>query len=74
MYIKGNKLKVLCCLSKYDYLRPIEIARLTHIHKNTVSNILSKLKKEGLVYCLNEDYYRPRLYRVTEKGKKRIED
>ena len=72
MCIKGNKKKVLKCLCEYDYLRPIEIARLTHIHKNTVSNLLSELKKEGLVICLNPDYHIPRLYRITNEGKKKI--
>ena len=73
MCIKGNKRRVLCCLCKYDYRRPYQIANELKISINTVSNVLGLLKKEGLVYCLNEDYYRPRLYRVTEKGKKRIE-
>lgn len=74
MCIKGNKRRVLCCLCKYDYRRPSEISKECGICINTVSNVLALLKKEGLVYCLNEDYHRPRLYRVTKKGKKRIED
>ena len=73
MCIKGNKLKVLKCLCKYDYRRPSQIAKECDIHKNTVSNVLSELKKEGLVDCMNPEYYRPRLYRVTSEGKKKIE-
>lgn len=72
MCIKGNKRRVLCCLCKYDYRRPYQIANELGLCINTVSNVLGLLKKEGLVYCLNEDYHRPRLYRVTEKGKKEI--
>ena len=74
MCIKGNKKKILICLSMYDYCRPSQIARCTGIHKNTVSNVLSKLKKEGLVYCLNPEYHVPRLYRLTSEGKKKIKD
>ena len=72
MCLKGNKRRVLCCLCKYDYRRPYQIAKELGLCINTVSNVLGLLKKEGLVYCLNEDYHRPRLYRVTEKGKKKI--
>ena len=74
MCIKGNKKKVLKCLCKYDYRRPSDIARECDIHKNTVSNVLSELKKEGLVYCMNPEYHIPRLYRITKKGKKKIEE
>lgn len=73
MYIKGNKRRVLCYLCKYDYRRPYQIANELGLCINTVSNVLGLLKKEGLVYCLNEDYHRPRLYRVTKEGKKKIE-
>ena len=73
MCIKGNKRRVLCCLCKYDYRRPYQIANELGLCINTVSNVLGLLKKEGLVYCLNEDYHRPRLYRITKEGKKKIE-
>ena len=72
MCIKGNKRRVLCCLSKYDYRRPYQIASELGISINTVSNVLALLKKEGLVYCINEDYHRQRLYRLTSEGKKEI--
>ena len=72
MCIKGNKKRVLCCLCKYDYRRPYQIANELGLYINTVSNVLALLKKEGLVYCINEDYHRPRLYRLTSEGKKEI--
>ncbi len=65
-----NKQKVLSCLIDEDYLRPMEISEKTGLHQNTVSKELRLLKKEGLVYCLNPEYYKPRLYRLTNKGKK----
>ena len=73
MCFKGNKLKVLKCLCKYDYRRPSDIAKECNIHKNTVSNNLRLLKEEGLVYCMNPEYHIPRLYRITKEGKKKIE-
>lgn len=72
MCIKGNRKKVLMCLSNYDYRRPSEISRECGICINTVSNVLALLKKEGYVVCINEDYYRSRLYRLTKEGKKKI--
>lgn len=71
--LSKNKRRILKCLSKYDYRRPCQIANECDIHKNTVSNILSELKKEGYVYCMNPEYNRPRLYRITPKGKKMLD-
>ena len=68
--LSKNKMKILNCLEKEEYMRPIEISKVTGIHKNTVSANLRLLRNEGLVFLLNPSFHIGRLYRITEKGRK----
>lgn len=52
-----------------DFLRPIEISKKLDIHSNSVSKNLKDLREHELIYVMNPEYYIPRLYRLTDKGK-----
>ena len=47
---------------------PSEIARETGFRITQISNALHDLKEKKLVYCLNEEAKKGRLYRNTELG------
>ena len=68
--IAPNRENVLKSFEGEDFLRPIEISRKKGLTPNNVSKNLRSLREHGLVYVMNPDYHVPRLYRLTEKGKK----
>ena len=45
---------------------PSDIARKIGVRTNHISNVLSDLKANGLVICLNENAHKGRLYKNTE--------
>ena len=45
---------------------PSDIAKQIGVRTNHISNVLSDLKKNGLVICLNENAHKGRLYKNTE--------
>ena len=47
---------------------PSEISHETNIHNNNVSRALKQLKQNGLVYLINPDAKKGRLYRLTDEG------
>lgn len=47
---------------------PSEISKKTNLRLNHVSTVLTKLKKNNIVECLNEDAKKGRLYRLTDLG------
>lgn len=71
-YIKlsPNRQKVIKLLSEEEILKPTEISKKVDIHVNTVSKSLKQLRENDLVYILNPESRRGRLYKLTEKGKK----
>ena len=66
--IAPNRLKILKCLHGGDVLTPSEISKAIGIHINSVSKHLRYLREKELVYLLNPDYKRGRLYRITALG------
>ena len=74
-YIKNapTREKVLKSFKDEDFLRPIQISKKTSIHPNHVSKNLRDLREHGLVYVINPEYYVPKLYRLTEKGKNMLQ-
>ena len=42
----------------------------TGLHPNNVSKKLKDLREHELVYVINPEYHVPKLYRLTESGKK----
>ena len=71
-YIKNapTRKKVMKSFKGEDFIRPIEISRKTGLHPNNVSKKLKDLCEHELAYVINPDYHVPKLYRLTEKGKK----
>lgn len=53
---------------KSDFLMPSEIAKSTGFRITQVSNALHDLKKKNLVYCMNEEATKGRLYKNTTLG------
>ena len=45
---------------------PSDIAKKIGVRTNHISNVLSDLKENGLVICLNENAHKGRLYKNTE--------
>ena len=71
-YIKNapTREKVLKSFEGEDYLRPIQISNKTGLHPNNVSKKLKDLREHELVYVINPEYHVPKLYRLTERGRK----
>ncbi|MBR2557844.1 MAG: ArsR family transcriptional regulator [Methanobrevibacter sp.] len=69
-YIKRsrNRTKIILMLSE-NFKMPSEIAREMDLKISQISGILSDLKKEEIVECINEEEKVGRLYRLTNKGK-----
>lgn len=65
--ISPNREKVIKALDG-NILKPSDISKRINIHINTVSKSLKQLKEHDLVYLLNPDTKRGRLYKLTEKG------
>ncbi|MGL6299229.1 MAG: winged helix-turn-helix domain-containing protein [Methanobacteriaceae archaeon] len=55
--IIGNDIKI-----------PSEIAKESNLRINHISALLSDLKSEDLVECLNEKSKKGRLYKLTKRG------
>lgn len=71
--ISKNRTKVMKSL--YNQVKiPSKIAKDTGILTNHVSSLLGKLKQHGLVECINPEVRKGRLYRLTEKGEKVLEN
>lgn len=66
--------RILKSLADVNYLTPSEISKKTKIRLNHVSNFLKDLRENRLIFCLNDEEKRGRLYKITELGKKVIED
>ena len=71
-YIKNapTREKVLKSFKDEDFLRPIEISRKMDLHPNNVSKKLKELREHNLAYIINPEYHVPKMYRLTERGRK----
>ena len=69
-YIKRskNRLKVVYIIGD-SFKMPSEIAEEMDLRINQISAILSDLKKENIVVCINEEEKTGRLYQLTPEGK-----
>lgn len=69
-YIKRsrNRTNIVLILGE-NFKMPSEIARDMDLKISQISAILSDLKHEGIVECINEEEKVGRLYRLTDKGK-----
>ena len=74
-YVKrsGYKTKVLKSLEKGVKI-PSGIAKDTEILTNHISVVLKQLKDYELVECINPEVRKGRLYRLTDKGRKVLDE
>jgi DNA-binding transcriptional ArsR family regulator len=63
-----NRLKLISIIND-SFKLPSDITRQMGLRHSQVSVLLSDLKREGIVECLNEDERIGRLYKLTDKGK-----
>jgi len=55
-----------------NVITPSEIAKKVGLRLNHVSMVLTELKGNNLVKCLNEEAKKGRLYQLTDMGKNAI--
>ena len=73
-YIKRSRNRTEIVLSLGESFKmPSEISRSMDLKISQISGILSDLKKEGIVLCINEEEKVGRLYKLTEKGNEAYE-
>ena len=72
-YIKSskNRFKIIKSIDN-SFKMPSEISNETEIRLNHVSALLSDLKNNDMVVCLNEDKSKGRIYCLTDYGKEII--
>ena len=57
-----------------DVKIPSKIAEDADIRQNHISKVLAELRAHELVECINPDVRKGRLYRLTSKGEKIVEE
>lgn len=74
-YIKVSPARLNCikCIAS-EYKMPTEIAKESNMRITQISNALHDLKLKGIVFCLNEDNIKGRLYQNTELGLKLLQE
>lgn len=68
------RVNVLKDLSDGDVKMPRDIAIDCNILPNHISNVLTNLRKLGLLECINPEYKKGRLYRLSDEGKNILKD
>ena len=63
-----NRLKLISIIDD-SFKTPTDIATVMDLRVNQISAILSDLKKENIVVCINEEEKTGRLYQLTPEGK-----
>lgn len=73
-FVKVSKYRIetLKCIGE-TFKMPSEIARETGLKTSQVSSALIDLKSKNLVFCLNEEAKKGRLYKCSELGLKILE-
>lgn len=71
--ISSYRTKVMKSLEG-DVKIPSAIAKDSGIKTNHISKVLAELKTHELVECINPEVRKGRLYRLTNKGEKIIEE
>ena len=68
------RVNVLKDLSDGDVKMPRDIAVDCNILPNHISNVLTQLRELDLLECINPEYRKGRLYRLTDDGKNITKD
>ena len=63
-----NRLKLISIIDD-SFKTPTDIATVMDLRVNQISAILSDLKKENIVVCINKKEKTGRLYQLTPEGK-----
>ena len=66
--ISKYRLKVINNLNEGQVKIPTELAKNSHIRVNHISKVLRELKEKGIIECINPDFRKGRLYRLTPLG------
>ena len=69
-YVKAStyRFKVIQFLRNNNYAMPRKIADEIKIKPNHISKVLTELKQQDLVECINPEARKGRLYRLTHTG------
>lgn len=70
--ISSYRVKTVKAL-KDEVLMPTQIAKDAGIRTNHLSKVLKELKETGVAECINEDFRKGRLYRLTSLGEEIVE-
>ena len=74
-YVKRskNRTHIMKSLDEFPKI-PSELAEATVISRQHISHGLKELSQRDLVVCLNPEEQRGRIYRLTERGEKVLEE
>lgn len=70
--ISSYRVKTVKAL-KDDVKTPTNIAADAGIRTNHISKVLKELKETGVAECINEDFRKGRLYRLTSLGEEMVD-
>lgn len=75
-YIGSSKYRqlVMVFLATHGANIPTDIAKGTGIRTNHISKTLKELSNKGVIKCLNDEARKGRLYAITDKGVKVLEE
>ena len=74
-YIKVSPARLNCVkIIGSEYKMPTEIAKESGMRITQISNALHDLKAKEIVFCLNEETVKGRLYQNTELGLKLLDE
>jgi len=66
--VSGYRERVLTILNEKGYMTPKYIAKHCNVRINHISKTLKELKTNGLIFCINEEARKGRLYHITPSG------
>jgi len=66
--VSDYRKKTVNVLKNGEVETPTRIAEESGIRRNHISKVLGELKKAGIAECINEEYRKGRLYRLTNLG------
>ena len=71
-YLKASmyRLKILKILQNVDFITPSDITKKLEVNFSQISRTLSELEEIDLIQCTTPDRSKGRIYRITEKGSK----
>ncbi|MCQ2970575.1 hypothetical protein SAMN05216439_1900 [Methanobrevibacter gottschalkii] len=69
-YVQGSEhRKNIILYMEYNLYTPKELGDAIGVRTNHISNLLSQLKKQNIVYCATPNIHKGKLYSLTDEGK-----